>query len=369
MMDGFTVEYKDSLLVLPHRGLKVVIKRAKHISEARLIDMVSKTFAIRLARGAKIFVNNIQVHKPQEFDSRQFKLFDLKGGISVYGNLKNVEKPKPNNIEIHVKRVFVEEKDFDYKVEGWINCDYIEPRTDRDGLLEGDELYVEFYKKLMPYLEENFEKRSESKDRVVKSGKDLEKMFVDVIRTILYLDPNMASQPLMSGNISDEQGIGSKSNLPGDAASCCKLQEGFVVDPTKTSEPSIAKPIGSGKGHRLGDAESIARIKKGDGKILAPSSILLAGNNIIPNLTVVEVGSEGKPIVYFSPPNRLVINSKRPSSKIILEADTKDPTEMKSRVLPLLVRAGIDAFPKSSEMSKEDWLKWHDTVLDGMWSK
>jgi Histidine kinase-, DNA gyrase B-, and HSP90-like ATPase len=201
-MDGFSVQYKDSLLILPHRGLKVVIKRAKQISEVRLIDMLSKTFAIRLARGAKVFVNGKQVHKPEGFDSRQFKLFELKGQISVYGNLKNPEKPKTNNISIFVKRVRVEDKDFDYKVEGWLNCDHLEPRTDRDGLLEGSELYVEFYKELMQYLEENFEKRSESKDRVVKSGKDLEKMFVDVIRTILYLDPNMAS-PLMSGNISD----------------------------------------------------------------------------------------------------------------------------------------------------------------------
>jgi hypothetical protein len=307
-------------------------------------------------------------HKPEGFDSHQFKLFDLKGEISVYGNLKNPEKPKTNNIAIFVKRVFVEDKDFDYKVEGWLNCDHLELRTDRDGLYEGNELYVEFYKELMQYLEENFEKGSESKDRVVNSGKDLEKMFVDVIRTILYLDPNMAS-PLMSGNISDEQGIGTISNLQGEAESCCTLQEGFVVDPTKTMEPIIAKPVGSRKGHRFGERESMARIIKGEGKILAPSSILLEGNNMIPKLTVVEVGSEGKPIVYFSPPNRLVINSKRPSSKIVLEADTKDPIEMKSRVLPLLVRAGIDAFPKSSEMSKEDWLKWHDSVLDSMWSK
>jgi Histidine kinase-, DNA gyrase B-, and HSP90-like ATPase len=368
-MDGFTVEYKNSLLILPHRGLKVVIKRAKHISEARLIDMLSKTFAIRLARRAKVFVNGKQVHKPEGFDPHQFKLFDLEDGIPVYGHLKHVEKPKPNNIAIFVKRVFVEDiyKDT-FMVEGWLNCDHLEPRTDRDGLLEGSELYVEFYKELMQYLEENFEKRSESKDRVVKSGKDLEKMFVDVIRTILYLDPNMAS-PLMSGNISDGNGIGSKSNIQGNAESCCILQEGFIVDPTKTAERIVCKPIGGGKGHPHGPGESTAPIIKGEGKILAPSGILLEGNNMIPKLTVVEVGSEGKPIVYFSPPNRLVINSKRPSSKIVLEANTKDPIEMKSRVLPLLVRAGIDAFPKSSEMSKEDWLKWHDSVLDSMWSK
>jgi HSP90 family molecular chaperone len=153
-IDGFTIEYKDSLLILPHRGLKVVIKNARRISEARLIDMISKTFAIRLSRGAKIFVNGRSVHKPEGFDSRQFKLFNLNNEIPVYGNLNHVEKPKPNNISIFVKRVFVEDKEFEnYKVEGWINCDHLEPTTDRNGLLQGNELYVEFHKKLIRYLE------------------------------------------------------------------------------------------------------------------------------------------------------------------------------------------------------------------------
>src|SRR5690242_5376716 len=55
-MDGFKVEYKDSLIILPHRGLKVIMKKARRISEARLLDMISKTFAIRLSRGAKIIL-------------------------------------------------------------------------------------------------------------------------------------------------------------------------------------------------------------------------------------------------------------------------------------------------------------------------
>jgi hypothetical protein len=196
-------------------------------------------------------------------------------------------------------------------------------------------------------------------------------MFVDVIRTILNLDPNIAS-PIMSGNITDTDGIGRKSNLETSPESPCALLEGFAIDLTKTTEVVTAKPLGPSKGGddvRSKGGESTARITKGHGKILAPLGIVLPGNEIIPKLTVVEAESEGKPIVYFSPPNRLVINSKRPSSKIILDADTKNQIEMKSRVLPLLVRAGIESFPKSLEMSKEDWLRWHDTILDNMWSK
>lgn len=152
---------------------------------------------------------------------------------------------------------------------------------------------------------------------------------------------------------------------------------GFVVDPDKTAKPIIAKPIGPSRkfasiDHKYSGQESTARIKEGEGRILAPSSALLIGHDIIPEVNVVEVfreDAETRPIVYFVPPDRLVINSKRPSSRIILEANAKDPIEMKSRVLPLLVRAGIDAFPQSSQMSKEDWLIWYDKIIDSMWSK
>jgi hypothetical protein len=48
-----------------------------------------------------------------------------------------------------------------------------------------------------------------------------------------------------------------------------------------------------------------------------------------------------------------------------LEAKSKDLT-LKSRVLPLLVRAGIDAFPDSSDISKEEWFTKYDTELDNV---
>ena len=80
---------------------------------------------------------------------------------------------------------------------------------------------------------------------------------------------------------------------------------------------------------------------------------------------MVVIGVEEKPVIYFNAPNRLVINSLRPSSKILLDANPKDIT-LRSRILPLLVRAGIDAFPGSSDMSKEEWFMKYDAVLDNV---
>jgi hypothetical protein len=81
--------------------LKIVIKRAKRpiITNTRLIEYLSKVFAIRIARGLKLYLNDTQVHKPDGFDSYQYELFRLKDGTPIFGNLKNVEKPRLNNIE------------------------------------------------------------------------------------------------------------------------------------------------------------------------------------------------------------------------------------------------------------------------------
>src|SRR2546423_15634860 len=98
----------NSQLALPHHGLKVVIKGAKKIiPEGRVIEYLSKVFALRIARGAKIFVNNNQVNDPELFDSNQGRelLFELNGGTKIYGNLKHVEKPKTDNIDIFVKNI------------------------------------------------------------------------------------------------------------------------------------------------------------------------------------------------------------------------------------------------------------------------
>ena len=60
-MDGFIVKYINSNIALPHHGLKVIIKQAKKpvIQDSRIIEYLSRRFAIRIARGAKISVNGI----------------------------------------------------------------------------------------------------------------------------------------------------------------------------------------------------------------------------------------------------------------------------------------------------------------------
>lgn len=122
-LDGFTCQYLNNIDALPHPGVKVVIKQArkKLITEGELIKYLSKVFPIRIAKGAKIFVNDNRVPKPEGFDSREYPLFQLDEETWVKGNLRVVEKPQLNNLDIFVKNVYVDSKGFDFKVEGWLN--------------------------------------------------------------------------------------------------------------------------------------------------------------------------------------------------------------------------------------------------------
>jgi hypothetical protein len=135
----------------------------------------------------------------------------------------------------------------------------------------------------------------------------------------------------------------------------------------KNAKMIIAKPLGDGKGHKRGTGESKCRVTKGTNgsKILAPPNILSTGNGIIPEPSIIQIRAGDKPVVYLSAPNRLIINEDRPASSIILRADPRDPN-IKFRVMPLLVRAGIDAFPGASEMSTEEWFRHYDLVLDSV---
>ena len=212
-MEGFQERYINNIDALPHHGLKIVIRRARRpiISDSRLIEYLSKVFGIRIARGLKLYVNNIQVHKPDGFDSKQYELFKLQDGTGVFGNLTPIEKPRLNNIDIFVKNVFVVDKNFDNKTEGWVNCNQLELETSRDGILEDNDVYPDFMKKLIQHLDKEFEKKSEAKQREPRSKKQIAKLFVDIVRSINNLFPYI-TKPIVTGLSSNEaDGMGSTS--------------------------------------------------------------------------------------------------------------------------------------------------------------
>jgi len=87
---------------------------------------------------------------------------------------------------------------------------------------------------------------------------------------------------------------------------------------------------------------------------------------LLPEPRIVSVEAGERPVVFFSsPPDRLVINVDRPSASILLDASSKEP----GRLLPLLVRAALSAYPGSAQLTADELFRMESSVLDSVWSK
>jgi hypothetical protein len=238
--------------------------------------------------------------------------------------------------------------------------------TSRETVSEDNEIYAENMKKLMQYAEkEHFDRKPENNIQKPKAEKRIDKMFLDALRLTLTILPETI-KPIVWANAS---GNGVVSSFPGDKFGSCVEQVG-ILDSDNGADVVVGKPLGNGNGHKRGSHESYFRRKEGNGKILAPSpnmSSLHLEN--MPEPRVVPLANKEKPIVYYEPVgNRLIINWARPSSEILMDAKPTDP-KIKSQVMPLLMRAALDYVPGSSEMSKDDYNKTWETLLDRAYSQ
>ena len=157
--DGFVTETMNTVEALEHPGVKVVIKNAKDIlpRDSSLMHYLSKVYAIRIAKGAKIFLNGNKILQPEDFDPKDSPLFVMDDGTIISGNLKAADKSQSNNIQVFIKTIFVDDLSFEHKVTGWINDNLLIPTSSRESIEETIR-YREFHEKLTAYLDEYFEK-------------------------------------------------------------------------------------------------------------------------------------------------------------------------------------------------------------------
>ena len=156
--DGFAVEHMDTTEALPHAGVRVVIKHCKWEllpKENNLIKYIAKMFAVRIARGTKIYLDGNKISHPQGFDSREYPLFELDDGTVVMGNFWTNDKPEIKNIWAFNKNILVEDFYEENKTSGWFNDNYIVPTSSRENI-EQNARWQEIRLKLKAYLDEHY---------------------------------------------------------------------------------------------------------------------------------------------------------------------------------------------------------------------
>ena len=180
-------------------------------------------------------------------------------------------------------------------------------------------------------------------------------MTANLIKHFCELNPEMI-KPLISGSKS-RQGVAGKSPANNDVD---KQQEWNVtkgvVDTTNRVEPTTAIPVGDRKvGFPNGTVDESPKREAGKipiilgpngQRFLAKSTgEIYDDSNAQVTIKFVKLATnQDDPVIYYQPPNRIVINTARPSAEIILGGNPNNPAG-RAMVLPLLTMAVIDMFP------------------------
>jgi hypothetical protein len=368
-------EYLDSGNALPHRGMKVVIRQLiKPMNTSRLIDYLSKRFALKIARGYKIFADDIQVKKPDAFESdHQDVLFRLDNGVEVYGDLTRVDKPKNENIDVLVDQVYIEALDFDWKAEGWVNCDELELTTSRDGLSTDEStVYPKFFNKLREYLSKNFDPK-DAQQLESTYEKDWEEVASQAILKYFKLYNDDTCKFL--------EGIATKLGLKGTSLKGGQIWNTLKnCDLTKIQNPIEAGDIDVRRVKKKGKGGKNGTIKKkfiGNGGTnidskyeLIPGEGLVAVKNhgedgeqheIIPHIPFKKApSSKEKPLVYFDEnESAFILNTSREGIKMFSNPKSDGARNE-------ILRAIVKATPENQLLSTDDLDKKYYNLVDGM---
>jgi hypothetical protein len=375
-------EYMDSTDVLPHRGMKVVIcQLIKPMNTHKLIEYLSKRFALKIARGYKIYVDDILVKKPESFDSKhQPVLFSLDNGIEVYGNLKHVDKPRNENIDILVNQVYIESVDFEWKVEGWVNCDELELTTSRDGIsTDENTVYPEFMNKLKDHLSKHYDPR-DTQQLESTNEKEWQKIASQAIMQYFKTYKDETCSKFLQGIVRNKLGLkgtavkggeiwktleNSKldkvlnSEGGGDIEVKRKNQKRGKKGKKGKNENKVTKSIGNGGKN----SDTKYALISGQGWVKVKNEVEDDENEeeIVPQIPFKKVpSSKEKPLVYFDEnESAFILNTSREGVKMFSNPKSDGARNE-------ILRAIIKATPENQYISIEDLDKKYYNLVDIM---
>jgi hypothetical protein len=164
-----TVEYIDPQYgalgeYLDHKGTRVIVAHPDLVPPtAELADYLKRVFGLRIASGKDVILNGAKL--TSKVDAKEERLFRMRGGVDVFGNLKQ-DKAGKGAVDLYVKHVFIKSLlvDPERSFKGWVNCNELTPTTNRNDVLS-DGPYKDFIDHLKEYVAQRFPKRQEELDR------------------------------------------------------------------------------------------------------------------------------------------------------------------------------------------------------------
>lgn len=309
-------------------------------------------YAIRIARGAKIFLNQNQILKPEGFDSKEYPLFTMSDGTVIKGNLKHADKSESNNIQVFIKTIFVDDLSFEHKVTGWINDNLLIPTSSRESI-EETVRYKEFYDLLLAYLNENFEKPTS--ERITRMPNEKQKIQLG-LKLMQYQKERLSGEfdttSNIQGDITGGMDKGTKwikqkgvklTNTGGDetAAPVIPIGPGTRHSGTRHGGTGIKPGIEEGGDHDIITTETnTPRLREGPIKANLKYIIANAGFDKPPSEQINE--------------NKVLINTTWPQSKKAYKSKGQDWEAMFLLVVaPAFINYEIKT--KEENLNPEEW--------------
>ncbi len=386
-------ETVDTVKALSHIGLNAKIYdvedsclKAKHVAEE-----ISSWFGIRIARGAKIKIRDIDngkefyVEPPADLDTHEFTEkkesgFMWMGNIPITYHLIPANNMKEAGIDVYQKHIKVKRIQVGRLVKGWVNCDALRLTLFRDDYVTD----AEFDTKLEAFLiKEGYQKEEEPKSQPMKNQKQIEEIVGDIFQAYQQeykneivnlfgtLDPLSTIKGKVTKNESgdtdweyykDNQKIVPEAGDPeGDEITTKGNKHKKRKGPKITTPP--VPPTESGPGPSVEDGGTRTAYVK---KRIQTEQI---EGNVKPRVPMWTLGRTSEMPTLFIEDNMekgriVVLNSDRPAHWSIKHSAGPKQNEI---LLPHLVRAVVRYQTKDTDISIEEYERRCDNMFNQMY--
>jgi hypothetical protein len=184
-------EHPDSRYVLVRKGtdiqtgVRVLVKNAKEYPPKIIIGFLSEILARKLKQDYKIYVRGteygeyVQVHAPDDFCSKHEEIIGQVhhselGIFPVYADLHPTDRAEQAETEVLIKKVKMGSYDSEYLQRGYVGCDALDFKPDREGIIidEYNEMYRKFKEIVDGYsIRQGFDKKSTPPMNSIKNEK------------------------------------------------------------------------------------------------------------------------------------------------------------------------------------------------------
>lgn len=156
--EGFTKPRQGSPnSFISHKGTMIIIHKPKvYPLQKELVDYLENIFDIKIAHGLEIIVNNSKLKVKTDF--KEQNIFRSKD-FEITGNLIEDEKGR-GALKVYINHVHVTTISIapDLLFSGWVNCNALEPTTDRNDIVR-DNKFNEVLVLLKKYVYDKFPRR------------------------------------------------------------------------------------------------------------------------------------------------------------------------------------------------------------------